>query len=242
MIAPANWVPRRSLNRSTAHDVLHSRPRHPSLHPRLHRSEQDLTGRRCHRQSTTGPAGTTRSPPPNVEQTPDGVLLAYGPRVPLLMFGGRVKPGIDSGWTSHVSIDQTVPDMLGLPPLAVPRLDTAASLAHLINPTLLTNPPPPCPVRVLVSAVDAQLTWSLRRAGCCRANRLVSNMPVRAVGLATTRSLKSARARLLPSISAADMALTKLSATGHVVCHGTPPPSAPPSPGPPPQPPPHPFP
>ena len=31
---------------------------------------------------------------PNVEHTPDGVQLAYGPRVPLLIFGGPVTPGI----------------------------------------------------------------------------------------------------------------------------------------------------
>ncbi len=56
---------------------------------------------------------------PNVEHTPDGVQLAYGPRVPLLMFGGRVTPGIDSRWNSHVSIGKTVLDLLGLPPLAL---------------------------------------------------------------------------------------------------------------------------
>ncbi len=33
---------------------------------------------------------------PNLEPTPDGVQLAYGPRVPLLMFGGPVTAGIDS--------------------------------------------------------------------------------------------------------------------------------------------------
>jgi len=32
----------------------------------------------------------------NLEHTPDGVQLAYGPRVPLLMFGGPVTAGIDS--------------------------------------------------------------------------------------------------------------------------------------------------
>jgi hypothetical protein len=41
---------------------------------------------------------------PEVEHTPDGVQLAYGPRVPLLIFGDAVKPGIDSRWSSHVSI------------------------------------------------------------------------------------------------------------------------------------------
>ena len=79
---------------------------------------------------------------PNVEHTPDGVQLAYGPRVPLLMFGGRVKSGIDSRWTSHVSIGKTVLDLLGLPPLGVPRLDDSVSLADLVaaEPSM---PPPP---------------------------------------------------------------------------------------------------
>jgi len=31
---------------------------------------------------------------PNVEHTPDGIQLGYGPRVPLLMFGGPVRAGI----------------------------------------------------------------------------------------------------------------------------------------------------
>jgi hypothetical protein len=79
---------------------------------------------------------------PNVEHTPDGVQLAYGPRVPLLMFGGPVTPGIDSRWNSHVSIPKTVLDLLGLPPLGVPRVDDAPSLADLID-TSVSNPPPP---------------------------------------------------------------------------------------------------
>ena len=79
---------------------------------------------------------------PNVEHTPDGVQLAYGPRVPLLMFGGQVKPGIDSRWTSHVSIGKTVLDLLGLPPLGVPRLDQAVSLADLVGAATATAPPP----------------------------------------------------------------------------------------------------
>jgi hypothetical protein len=79
---------------------------------------------------------------PNLEVTPDGVQLAYGPRVPLLMFGGPVRAGIDSRWNSHVSIGKTVLDLLGLPPLGVPRLDGAPSLADLVE-TSVSNPPPP---------------------------------------------------------------------------------------------------
>ena len=79
---------------------------------------------------------------PNLEHTPDGVQLAYGPRVPLLMFGGPVRPGIDSRWNSHVSIGRTVLDLLGLPDLGVPRLDDAPSLADLVDTSTRTAPPP----------------------------------------------------------------------------------------------------
>lgn len=80
---------------------------------------------------------------PDVEHTPDGVQLAFGPRVPLIMFGGRVRPGIDSRWNSHVSIGKTVLDLLGLPPLGVPRLDDAVSLADLVGTEPTMAPPPP---------------------------------------------------------------------------------------------------
>src|SRR4051794_21894163 len=92
---------------------------------------------------------------PNVEHTPDGVQLAYGPRVPLIMFGGRVATRIDARWSSHVSIGRTVLDLLGLPPLGVPRLDDAPSLADLVDRpaspvppgfgTPITQPAPPVP-------------------------------------------------------------------------------------------------
>ncbi|MGH8961907.1 MAG: alkaline phosphatase family protein [Jatrophihabitantaceae bacterium] len=80
---------------------------------------------------------------PNLEHTPDGVQLAFGPRVPLLMFGGPVKAGIDSRWNSHVSIGKTVLDLLGLPALGVPRLDDAPSLADLVDPAAPPSPVPP---------------------------------------------------------------------------------------------------
>jgi phospholipase C len=79
---------------------------------------------------------------PNVEHTADGVQLAYGPRVPLLMFGGRVPRALDSRWNPHSSIGRTVLDLLGLPPLGVPRLDDAPSLADLVADTPTTPPPP----------------------------------------------------------------------------------------------------
>jgi len=78
---------------------------------------------------------------PAVEYTPDNVQLAYGPRVPLLMFGGHVKPGIDSRWCSHVSIPKTALQLLQLPALGVARLDDDPGLADLVDATT-SNPPP----------------------------------------------------------------------------------------------------
>jgi hypothetical protein len=58
------------------------------------------------------------------------------------MFGGPARTGIDSRWNSHVSIGKTVLDLLGLPPLGVPRLDDAPSLADLVDVSLSNAPPP----------------------------------------------------------------------------------------------------
>jgi hypothetical protein len=80
---------------------------------------------------------------PVVEYTPDNVQLAYGPRVPLIMFGGAVKPGIDSRWSSHVSIPKTAIQLLGLPNLGVPRVDLDPGLADLADPQTIDNPAPP---------------------------------------------------------------------------------------------------
>jgi hypothetical protein len=94
---------------------------------------------------------------PVLEYTPDNVQLAYGPRVPLLMFGGAVSPTIDNRWCGHASIPKTAIDLLGLPALGVPRVDQAPSLADLVDAsrqrtpappahgTTLTIPPPPSP-------------------------------------------------------------------------------------------------
>jgi hypothetical protein len=79
---------------------------------------------------------------PFVEHSADSVQLAYGPRVPLLLFGGHVKPGIDSRWCSHVSIPKTAMQLLGLPALGVPRLDADPGLADLIDPTISNAAPP----------------------------------------------------------------------------------------------------
>ena len=87
-------------------------------------------------------AGDDHIATPVVEYTPDNVQLAYGPRVPLLMFGGHVRPGIDSRWCSHVSVPKTALQLLGLPPLGVPRLDNDAGLADLVDPSVANAPPP----------------------------------------------------------------------------------------------------
>jgi hypothetical protein len=80
---------------------------------------------------------------PVLEYTPDNVQLAYGPRIPLLIFGGQVKPGIDSRWCGHASIPKTAIELLGLPALGVPRVGQAPSLVDLIDPTRTPNPAPP---------------------------------------------------------------------------------------------------
>ena len=80
---------------------------------------------------------------PVTEYTPDNVQLGYGPRVPLLVFGGRVRPGIDSRWCSHVSVPRTALQLLGLPPLGVPRVDDDPGLADLVDATMTPTPPPP---------------------------------------------------------------------------------------------------
>lgn len=79
---------------------------------------------------------------PAVEYTPDNVQLAFGPRVPLLMFGGPVRVGIDSRWCSHVSVPKTAMQLLGLPPIGVDRLDRDSGLADRVD-AMVSNPPPP---------------------------------------------------------------------------------------------------
>ena len=79
---------------------------------------------------------------PVLEYTADNVQVAGGPRVPLLMFGGPVKGGIDWRWCSHAAIPKTVMQILGLPPLGVPRADNDPGLADRLDWTKLTPPPP----------------------------------------------------------------------------------------------------
>jgi hypothetical protein len=74
---------------------------------------------------------------------PAGFQLIGGSRIPMLMFGGQVKQGIDTNWHSHAVIAKTVIDLLGLAPFGIPRVDTSASLAGRIDPTLSRPAPPP---------------------------------------------------------------------------------------------------
>ena len=73
---------------------------------------------------------------------PSGFQLSGGSRIPMLMFGGRVKQGIDTSWHSHAVIPKTVIDLLGLAPFGVPRVDTSASLAGRVDATLARPVPP----------------------------------------------------------------------------------------------------
>lgn len=73
---------------------------------------------------------------------PQGFQLIGGSRIPLLMFGGTVRQGIDPEWHSHACIPKTVVDLFGLPPFGVPRVDTSRSLAGRVDPTLRRPAPP----------------------------------------------------------------------------------------------------
>ena len=84
---------------------------------------------------------------PSVETLPDalhpnGFQAIAGSRLPLIMFGGSVRQGIDNRWHSHASIAKTVLDLLGLPPLHVPRVDGAVSLFDRVDATLTRAAPP----------------------------------------------------------------------------------------------------
>lgn len=80
---------------------------------------------------------------PCSEYTPDNVPVAPGPRVGLIMFGGPVKAGIDSRICTHAAIPKTILQLLGLPPLGVPRVDSDPGLADRYDPAATVGPPPP---------------------------------------------------------------------------------------------------
>ena len=74
---------------------------------------------------------------------PHGFQLLGGSRIPMLMFGGQVKQGIDTSWHSHAVIAKTVIDLFGLGPFGVARVDGSAPLAGRVDPTLVRPLPPP---------------------------------------------------------------------------------------------------
>ncbi len=80
---------------------------------------------------------------------PRGFQAIGGSRIPLIMFGGRVKQGVDAEWHSHASIPKTIMELLGLPKMGVPRVDGAPTLAHHVDATL-TRPVPPAPGAAIV--------------------------------------------------------------------------------------------
>ena len=73
---------------------------------------------------------------------PGGFQILGGSRLPLLMFGGRVRQGIDSSWHSHASIPKTIIDLLGLPAFGVPRVDRGPSMAGRVSARLKRPQPP----------------------------------------------------------------------------------------------------
>ena len=73
---------------------------------------------------------------------PDGFPVVGGSRLPLIMFGGQVRQGIDSTWRSLASIPKTIIDLFGLPPFGLPLVDTAASLAKRVDRRLRRPAPP----------------------------------------------------------------------------------------------------
>jgi hypothetical protein len=73
---------------------------------------------------------------------PNGFQVIGGSRIPLIMFGGHIKQGIESEWHSHASLPKTVIDLLQLPKFGVPRVDTSPSLQGRVDATL-NRPTPP---------------------------------------------------------------------------------------------------
>ncbi len=73
---------------------------------------------------------------------PNGFQILGGSRIPLIMFGGHVKQGIEPNWHSHACIPKTVLDLFQLQACGVPRVDTARSLVGQVDLTL-NRPAPP---------------------------------------------------------------------------------------------------
>lgn len=74
---------------------------------------------------------------------PDGFAVIGGSRLPLIVFGGHVRAGIDNTWRSHASIPKTIIELFDLPPFGVPRVDDATGLADRVRPSSPLRPTPP---------------------------------------------------------------------------------------------------
>ena len=95
---------------------------------------------------------------------PNGFQLIGGSRIPMLVFGGQVKQGIDTNWHSHAVIPKTAIDLLGLKAFGVPRVDSSVSLAGLIDATL-TRPAPPALGSAIVQPTAPNPTPPIRQPG-----------------------------------------------------------------------------
>ena len=73
---------------------------------------------------------------------PNGFVAIGGSRLPLILFGGRVRKMIDNTWHSNASIPKTIIDLFGLPKFGVPRVESAPSLAGFVDATLRRPKPP----------------------------------------------------------------------------------------------------
>jgi hypothetical protein len=85
-------------------------------------------------------------PTPVIERVPDtlhpdGFAIIGGSRLPLVLFGGRVRKAIDNSWHSNASIPKTIIDLLGLPAFGVEWVDSAPSLAGFVNTSRRRQPP-----------------------------------------------------------------------------------------------------
>jgi Phosphoesterase family len=80
---------------------------------------------------------------------PEGFALIGGSRLPLVIFGGKVRKVIDNSWHSNASIPKTILDLLGLPKFGLPRVDTAPSLAGFVDTTLRRPKPPAFGARII---------------------------------------------------------------------------------------------
>jgi Phosphoesterase family len=108
-------------------------------------------------------------PTPGIETVPDalhpgGFTAIGGSRIPLIMFGSHVRHGIDAQWHSHATIPKTITELLDLPAMGVPRVDTAPSLARYVDATL-TRPEPPTPASPITQPAPPQPTPAPQQPG-----------------------------------------------------------------------------